>query len=389
MTSLLFRDDPELLVFDGRVVERREVDGRPAVVLDRTAFYATSGGQPHDTGTLNGVRVLDVAFDGDRVVHVLDAAVDGDRVEGRVDPGRRRDHLQQHHGQHLLSRAFIEVADARTVAFHLGPETCTVDLDRLVPESVVTRAEARANEIVWSGRTVGTRLMSRDECRAAGIKVPEEATSEAIRIVDVDGWDVQPCSGTHPRRTSDVGVVLVVATEKTKAGTRVRFVCGGRAVAQAGAWRTALRRAAAALQTAPDDVPEAVERMVAGRAATEKELRDLREAARAIEGRELAASAGRLLVKRLDGRDAVALRALALQIVGASPCLVLLGSVDQGRAHFVFARGAGVAQDASALLQVALPHVGGRGGGKPDLAQGGGPNVEGIDAALEAARAQA
>jgi alanyl-tRNA synthetase len=151
----------------------------------------------------------------------------------------------------------------------------------------------------------------------------------------------------------------------------------------------ALARAAAALQTGVEDVAEAVERVTAGRAAAEKELRVLREQARAAEGRELAAAAGPLVVRRIDGRDPASLRALALEVVAAAPTLVLLGSLDQGRAHFVFARGAGVRQDANALLQVALPHVAGRGGGKPDLAQGGGPGVEGLDAALQAARERA
>jgi alanyl-tRNA synthetase len=385
-TRLLFRDDPELLEFEAEVVERREVDGRAALVLDRTAFYATSGGQPHDTGTIDGVPVLDVVLEGEVVLHLLSHSVDARRVLGRVDAPRRRDHLQQHHGQHLLSRAFVEVASAETVAFHLGEETCTVDLDRFVGEDVIARAEQRANDVVWAGRPVGSRVMTRAECGAAGIEVPPEATRDAIRVVDVDGWDVQPCSGTHPRRTSAVGVVLVVGQERMKSGTRVRFVCGDRALRQAGRWRSLLARTAATLEGAAEDVPAGVERLLASRDVLEREVRGLRERVRGAEAREMAAEATEgVIVRRLDGRPPADLKALALETASAAPVLVLLGSVHEGRAHVVFARGAGVTHDAAALLKLALVPIGGRGGGKPDVAQGGGPDVAGLDAALAAA----
>jgi len=129
-THLLYRDDPYLLDFEATVVARREHQGRPAVVLDRTAFYAESGGQPWDTGTLGERAVLAVVKAGDEVLHVLDAYPASDRVRGLVDAARRRDHRQQHHGQHLLSRALVEVAGARTVSFHLGAEACSIDVDR-------------------------------------------------------------------------------------------------------------------------------------------------------------------------------------------------------------------------------------------------------------------
>ena len=155
MTQRLYRDDPYLLEFDARVVGRREHEGRPAVVLDRTAFYAESGGQPWDTGTLGGARVLAVVDAGDdAILHVLDRPLDeGARVHGRVDGARRRDHLQQHHGQHLLSRAFVETAGAPEPSASTWARTSRpIDLDREVDERTVREAEARANEVVWAGR---------------------------------------------------------------------------------------------------------------------------------------------------------------------------------------------------------------------------------------------
>jgi alanyl-tRNA synthetase len=205
LTDLLFRDDPYLLEFEAMVVARRERQGRPAVVLDRTAFYAESGGQPWDTGTLDGVAVEAVVDEGGEVLHVLGRPLQGERVTGRVDGARRRDHRQQHHGQHLLSRAFVDTAGARTVSFHLGPESSSIDLDREVDETAVRTAEGRTNEVIWEARPVTVRTVSRREAEALGIQPPDEA-GDAVRLVDAGGFDRQTGSraggrtrGTRPR----------------------------------------------------------------------------------------------------------------------------------------------------------------------------------------------
>src|SRR5262245_59411183 len=229
MTERLYSSDPYLLEFDAAVLARREHDGRPAVVLDRTAFYAESGGQPWDTGTLGDARVVAVIEDGGDVLHVLDRPLQGERVHGRVDAQRRRDHMQQHHGQHLLSRAFVEVAQAETVAFHLGGSDTTIDLDRFVGDDAARDAERRANDVVWAARPVRVTLLSAEEARASGVE-PPEGVRTGVRIVEAEGFDRQPCGGTHPRTTAEVGVVVVVALERYKGGTRVHFVCGDRAM---------------------------------------------------------------------------------------------------------------------------------------------------------------
>ncbi len=147
-----------------------------------------------------------------------------------MDGDRRRDHRQQHHGQHLLSRAFVEVAGARTMSFHLGTEISTIDLDREVSEGATQHAESRANEVVWEARPVVVRTLTAAEARALGVEPPEGA-GEEVRIVEAEGFDRQACGGTHPRSTAEVGVVLVLGHERYKGGSRVRFVCGHRALA--------------------------------------------------------------------------------------------------------------------------------------------------------------
>jgi len=230
MTERLHRGDPYLLEFDAAVLARREHEGRPALVLDRTAFYAESGGQPWDTGMLGAARVLAVIEDGPDVLHVLDRPVAEDRVQGSVDAERRRDHMQQHHGQHLLSKAFVDLAQAATVAFHLGSGDTTIDLDRFVAEEPARAAERLANDVVWQARPVRVSTLTAPEARASGVEPPEGVLAD-IRVVEAEGFDRQPCGGTHPRTTAEVGVVVITSLERYKGGTRVHFVCGSRALA--------------------------------------------------------------------------------------------------------------------------------------------------------------
>jgi alanyl-tRNA synthetase len=386
MTERLYRDDPYLLEFEACIVARAEHDGRPAVVLDRTAFYAESGGQPWDTGTLDGVRVVAVLESGPDVLHVLDAPLDKDHVHGRVDEARRRDHRQQHHGQHLLSRALLDLHGARTVSFHLGDETCSVDLDRELPPDAVRAAEARANEVVWEARPVRVETVSRAEALRQGIEPPPEA-GDSVRLVDAVGFDRQPCGGTHPRSTAEVGVVLVLGQERYKGGLRVRFVCGHRALA-AFAERTAtLVRLAGLLSSRFDELPAAVEKL-------QDQLKDAEKRAADLLGRALAGEARRLwgsvaerpavVVAVYDGWSPADLRILATELVALGPCVALLGS-RADKAHVVFAQSPGLGRDIPALVREAAAALGGRGGGKGDIAQGGGDRLSALEAALAAA----
>jgi alanyl-tRNA synthetase len=396
VTERLHREDPYLLEFDAVVRARREHDGRPAVVLDRTAFYAESGGQPWDLGTLGEAQVLAVVEDGAEVLHVLDRPIVGERVHGRVDGARRRDHMQQHHGQHLLSKAFVDVAQAATVAFHLGGEDTTIDLDRFVSEEQARAAEALVNSVVWEARPVRVESLTAAEARAQGLEPPEGVEAD-IRVVEAEGFDRQPCGGTHPRSTAEVGVVVVTALERYKGGTRVHFVCGGRAVAAFARQRAALDPLVATLSAPIDELPAAARRLKDDLAASEKRARGLLE--RALEGdarRLLLEARGdgpaptpadpALVVATFDGWTAEELRLLAMRIVALAPAVALVASRTD-KAQLVFAQSEGLPHDVPALLKAAVEHVGGRGGGRGNLAQGGGDRLDALDEALARARA--
>jgi alanyl-tRNA synthetase len=413
-TRRLHREDPYLLEFDARVLARLDHDGRPAVVLDETAFYAESGGQPWDLGTLDAVPVLAVVEKGDEIVHVLEAPLAGDHVHGIVDGERRRDHRQQHHGQHLLSRALLELCGARTVSFHLGSEVSTIDLDRAVSDAQVESALRRTNDVVWEARPVRVRTTTRAEAEALGVAVPEEA-GDAVRLVEAEGFDLQPCGGTHPRSTAEVGCVAVVGQERYKGASRVRFLCGHRALAAAREQGRILDRLTGLLSSSRADLPEAVQRLLDQAVATRKDVAGLMERTLRLEARQLFAKSladspaamalasmptpttpttaittgsPTVVVARFDGRDPEELLGLAQAIVAEGPCVALLGTAT-GKAHLVFAQSPGVGRDVPALLKQAVALVGGRGGGRGDLARGGGDDVARLDEALAQAAAAA
>jgi alanyl-tRNA synthetase len=378
MTTRLYYSDAEARVFDAVVLACEEVDGRFVVRLDRTAFYPTSGGQPFDTGAMGRVAVVDVV-DGDEgeVLHVTTGRIEaGAHVRGEIDWPRRVDHMQQHTGQHVLSAAFDRLWGARTVSFHMGAELSTIDLARELSPSEIEQAETAANAVVWDDRPVHVRFVSADEAARLPLRKPSERAGD-VRLVEVPDFDLSACGGTHVRTTGAVGVIAIAGWERFKGGTRVAFVCGGRALAAHRRLRDAVAAAGRLLSVGADDLPAQIERLQL----------DLRQATRlrsALQGemaqyraREWRASAetigGRRVVLRVDPEsDAAALKGLAQALVAEPPVVVVL--VGAGHpAPVVVARSAGEAFDAGAFVRALTGALGGRGGGRAELAQAGVP----------------
>src|SRR5215471_5674690 len=276
MTDRLYYHDSFLYEFEGEITEvvpAAEINARHGVYLDRTAFYPTSGGQIHDTGWLSSpsqerMRVAEVAETEDgRVVHYIEAdkaPERGTRIRGLVDPVRRRDHMQQHSGQHVLSAAFIRLFNMPTVSFHMGTESCTIDLETgsLTPAQAQA-AERLANEIVLEDRSVAIRFVPLEEARQLGLrKLPPKQTGD-LRLIDITNFDLTACGGTHVRATGQIGSILVRKIEKVKQGMRVEFVCGLRAVATARRDYATLTEAAAVYSSHIYDVPEQIRKSLA------------------------------------------------------------------------------------------------------------------------------
>ncbi len=391
MTRRLYLQDPYTSSFEADIVEIRETQDGPALIFAETYFYPESGGQPFDLGTIDGVPVTKILeTDDDAVLHVVETVPGATRVHCEIDADRRRDHMQQHSGQHILSAAFATTSGAQTTSFHLGANVSTIDLDKS-PLTVddIERAERAANDVARRGVSIRSRIVSRDEARELELRKPPPA-GDALRIVEIDGFDQQACCGTHPRSSSEVAPIVVRSSEKIKGGSRIVFLCGGRAIADYRDTVSRIRSLTSVLSSTEAGLVDTAARLQDERKSMGKELRKLRSQTLSTEAESWMDESTehgsmRVLAKRCSDLDPTQLRALATRLVETSGRIVLLGSVAHRRAHLVFARSEDVGADMGALIRGAIGAVDGRGGGSPAVAQGGGPNTEGLDEALTAA----
>ncbi|MCX7683297.1 MAG: DHHA1 domain-containing protein [Anaerolineae bacterium] len=403
MTTRLYYTEPYRVHFTAQVRERLSWEGHPAVILDQTLFYPTSGGQPADRGALNGIPVLDVTVresDG-AVVHILADELREERLEGAIDWPRRFDHMQQHTGQHLLSAAFERVLGADTVGFHLGTQVSTIDIAcaRLGQEAV-TAVEELTNQIVWEDRPVVTRFVTSAELAALPLRRPP-AVAGPIRIVEILGpaahpeerFDISPCGGTHVARTGEVGLVKITGLEYRGELTRIAFLCGRRALSDYQARFEVTARLANKLTVGYWELEQTIERLQAEEKRLLHELRQARERLLLAEATELAGSAVAVgpyqVICHLweqPGRPPEELRALALALTRRPGTIALLMAISE-RTHLCFARGEDVDIDVVPLLRDCCARLEGKGGGRPHLAQGSTPMTDPrrVGAALDTA----
>ena len=403
MTERLYYQDSHLAEFDARVLDvTGDEAGRVAVTLDRTAFYPTGGGQPSDTGTLDEARVIECIDHADEgVLHIVEGAppVVGAQVAGRIDWPRRLDHLQQHTGQHILSQAFVRLFDAPTRAFRMLERACEIDVDLGEPsDERIEQAVALANKIIWEDRPVRVRRVSPEEAAALPLR-KDSAREGDLRIIEIEDFDLSPCGGTHAARTGEVGILAVRSWERAKGLTRVEFLAGGRVHRDYRRANHTARAVAALFSAGRDDTPGLAARLVEENKSLLRRVRALEEIAARVEAGELIQTAAsalagdphtRVVTHAFAGRDPESLKQLALSIISRPGHIALLGSLDaEGHiARLVFARAADARGDMNALMREACATLGGRGGGRPDLAQGGGPNVERLPDALRTAAAR-
>jgi alanyl-tRNA synthetase len=432
-TERLYYTDSGLLEFTASVSAVRETPDAIHIILDRTAFYPTGGGQPNDTGSINGAEIIDVAEDeAGCVIHIArpganvpSQSMAGKTVECRVDAARRLDHMQQHSGQHILSQAFVQACGAETRSFHLGAATSTIDIELQNPTDEHMRAaEEIANRVVFEDRPMRVHIVSEAEAARLPLR-KESAVHGEIRVIEIDRFDWSPCGGTHASRAGQIGLIAIKSFERAKRMTRVEFVCGSRVLVDYQLANKTATAVARQFSVDRESGPASVERLIQENKSLKKRVRELleialvEEAGRLLEGALLVAAADaaagvpatgaaagvptnstaaglpttdaagaarapfKLVKAVFPERDPEELRMLAWKIVERGQSAALLGTREGALAKLVFARSADLPFNMGALLASACEALGGRGGGKPDMAQGGGPNIEKLAAVID------
>ncbi len=441
-TERLYYHDSRLLEFDARVISLSELDdSQIAVILDRTAFYPPGGGQPTDTGTLGEARVVDcIETENDGVLHVIQGPTPevGDTVHGCVDWPRRLDHLQQHTGQHILSAAFVHLFDAPTRSFRVLDHACEIDVELDNPtDERIEQAVDLANQIIWESRPIQIREVTSEEAAALPLR-KEPAREGELRLIEIDDFDLTPCGGTHAKSTGEVGIVVVRSWERARGLARIQFMAGVRALTDYRKANQTARDVAASFSAGREDSPALVAKIVEDNKKLTRHVSELEQGACRVEAEELlrygtgtdqlpvdasaidgepggpAASDGyrtgsrsdresaeqvsspivmassitktRVIAKVFDDRNADSLKHLALALIAHPNTIALLGSRDGETARLVFARSSDTTGDMNALMRKTCELIDGRGGGKPDLAQGGGKNIQRLSEAIKAAK---
>ncbi|MDD5544906.1 MAG: DHHA1 domain-containing protein [Acidobacteriia bacterium] len=375
-TERLYYEDSFLCSFEASVVSMNPVGSVYHVRLDRTAFYPTGGGQPHDTGVIDAIRVVDVVEqeDSGEVVHVTEGPVSSNQVHGEIDWPRRQDHMQQHSGQHLLSAAFVHLCDAPTVGFHLGMETSTIDLktDRLIPDLLESVIHA-ANAVVFEDRPVKILNVTREEAAARHLR-KESGREGILRLIEVPDFDCTPCGGTHVTRTGQVGLILPRKVERYKQGWRVEFVCGERASKWATKDFEALSRVSKLLSSPFDPIPELIKKQLEENKTLRRERLKLLDDVAFFRSQELFRESkvvGRLhlLCRAIEDQDMEWAKLLARHFASQSNAVGVL-VIPGDKCQVIISTSADSGVDANQLLKTCAQKFPLRGGGSKNMAQG-------------------
>lgn len=388
-TIKLYLDDSYLTQFEAEVVRAFLHEGKTGIVLDRTAFYPTSGGQMHDTGTINNAEVKEVVEQNGEIVHFIEAPLPVKRVRGTINWPRRFDFMQQHTGFHILAQSFLQVTGVETLSSHLGNEISTIDVDLTeINIEQIAEVEDLANLIIFENRKVTAYFADSEKIDSGKIrKAPPELAQ--VRLVDIDTFDLDPCGGTHVRATGEIGLVKIIRWEKIRGYLRFEFYAGGRAIKDyQNKWQLSTSLVNK-FSVAEDDLHTTIEKMQYEMKQLHKQNRKLTQQNIAYEAQELvmnAEQAGQNVITLLfEDRDLSDIRELAKQITQLSDTWALFGLKSE-KAHIIFAHSEKSKYNLNDLVKQVAHLIDGRGGGRPNFVEIGGSKISALEEALQSAR---
>jgi len=384
MTKALYYEDAYIKKFRSRIIQTGIEQERPYVILDQTAFYPTGGGQPSDRGMIANTPVIDVEKRKDTIIHYLESPLEqeqGIEVVGELDWERRFDHMQQHAGQHLLSAIFADRFSWNTTSFHLGRDINTIDIaTEALSEEDARQVETEMNTIVFENRPITTSWVEGDDWQRYPLRKPPTVL-ENIRIVTIENSDYNACGGTHPKGTGEIGSVKILGWQRHKQGMRVSFICGWRLIDNFGKKQQLLKQLTQSLSSPEDELPIAIDQLFDRQDKLQKKIEEQNDELLDYEIRDLIAAAQpfhqhKLIVTSFVNRSVKVCQKLVGSIIDQEPqAIVLMVIHNDAQLHFIAARGEALQYDMHAIVTQSLPFINGKGGGKPERAQGGGEAV--------------
>jgi len=395
LTERLYYQDSYLKEFKAKVLKKIKINNQPAVVLDKTAFYPTSGGQPYDRGVIQDIPVVEVVEDNDEITHILKEELKEEinsEVVGKINWERRFDHMQQHSGQHILSGALMKLWSVETVSFHLGEEVCTLDIAKeKFTEEEARKVEECANEIIFNNKPVKCYFVEgEEELKRLNLrKMPDRKGK--IRIIEIENFDLSACGGTHCRATGEVGMIKITKWEKRGEKIRLEFICGRRAWKDYFRKNKVIKNISNKLTIKDSELGEAIDRMLEEQKEIRKELKGFKEKLQDYEVRNLINKSSlkdegiRIVSKIFEDKNFQEVRELVQKIINLDESVVVLAGINsKGEGiKILFACSRALNYDMNRLIREAGKFIEGRGGGAPNFAQAGGKRVEGIHEALD------
>ncbi|MBZ5202990.1 alanyl-tRNA editing protein [Planomicrobium chinense] len=381
MTSKLYYEDSELSEAIVSIIASGEDEKGTYAVLDQTCFYPEGGGQPSDTGYIGEVRVLDVQSVEDEIRHYTADPLPEGSFKAEIDWNRRWDHMQQHAGQHVLSAVLDDYHQLKTASFHLGEERVSIDLNApQISKSQLQQAERAANDVIRKHLPISTEWVSESQAQTMELRKPPAVTGD-IRLVKIDGVDLNACGGTHPKNTADIGMIKIIGTEKAKGGTRLYFLCGNRAMDHFDLLLDQTNVLVQKLNAPLTDLPTAADALLHEKAEQDKEMKELRTKLLEAEAQMIQPENGTGFIQQVfSGRPVKEVQQLARLTIANHPSAVLLFLITEDDSiRFVCAKGEEAEGNMKDVLQELLQLTDGKGGGNAQSAQGGGKTVHAPD----------
>lgn len=386
----LYYDDQYIKEFTAELIEANEKDNKFHVVLDKTAFFPGGGGQPCDLGTIEGAGVLDVYEENGIVYHVMDKKpMKLHRLKCKLDWERRKDGMDQHLGQHVLSGCFFHTFNANTLGIHIGKDFSTVDIEGILNEKQIREGEALANKVVSDNLLVEFLLPDKRELKKINLRRALPKTNEDIRVVKIDDFDINACCGIHPSHTIELRMIKIIKFEKYKGNTRIEYLVGNRAVQDSLKKDEFANVICKHLNCNESDAINGISNLNDRLVEVTNKNKKLTERIAKFEIKEIIDNGYKhnniTIIKKIYENDDIKYISKVINKITEYNNMVIIAAVtNENRVNLIFAASKNIKGiSMNALLKDAITLIDGKGGGSDYLAQGAGKNNNNLNSALD------